>query len=218
MEMPKFDFSNATIRTEEEFAAAEATSGQGDKYLNKPGKYEVVIDSVEYKGLSEKDTNWGKLEVVYKGSGDRTIKDFIQIPFKDTVYGEKKSTYPLKKLRSFCGALGHTINVTTIGDTMKSVFGRPEKLKGQSLSIEIGYNRGHIKYMGKTTEGAKRYQIYDRDNNPVRTADLAVVEFPDFDAALAYAGANNVQVDKFPQILVYAKGAAATAAPANTNW
>lgn len=66
VDIPRFDFSGATIKTEEELQAAEASSNKGDKYF-RPGKYDVEISTVEFKGAAKGDANWGQLEITYKG-------------------------------------------------------------------------------------------------------------------------------------------------------
>lgn len=217
MEIPRFNFSNCSIKTDEELNAVQENSKKEDKFF-KPGKYEVVIDSVEYTGQAPNDPNWGKLTVTYKGTGEKTIKDFLLIPFADVKYGVKGTLYPFRKIQKFGQALGTEVTVKTVEAAMKQLFANPVKLKGRAVGIEVGYEKGHVKYMGKTPEGSKQYSLADRDGNPIRDNAMNVAVFPDFDAAYAYAEENKIPVDRFPRILDYAQSSLAAAAPAKSDW
>lgn len=217
LEMPRFDFSGASIKSEEDLAAAEAATNKGDKYF-KPGKYDVVINRVEFRGAAKSDPNWGNLEVEYRGTGEKLIRDYILVPFKDVTYGEKKSLFPFQKVKQFCAALGHTVRVETLGDTLKSVFGNTTKLTGKSVSIEVGYRKGHIKWVGKTAEGNTILHIIDRDGNAVRDADLNALEFADREAAEQFANDNKIAIDKYVNVLSYTQSATAQAPAKAANW
>lgn len=218
MEMPRFDFSGATIKTDEELVAAEAgDKKKGDKYF-RPGQYDVVIEDVVFQGMAAKDPNWGKLAITYK-AGEKTIMDFVLIPFKDVTYGENKTLFPFKKVQNLASALGTPVTIATLGDSMKTLFGRPEKLKGRPVKIEVGYQKGYVKYNGKNAEGATTYILCDKEHNPVRDNSLNVVTFPDFDAALGYATENKIPVDRYVNVLSYtASAVAATTATAKSDW
>src|SRR5688572_353681 len=128
-ELPRFDFSQCAIKDDEELEKALAAS-QGQSKFFSPGRYDVTIEEVTYNGLNKKDESWGNLEVVYKGAGEKTIKDYLLIPFKSVDFGEKKTKFPFLKVRQFCAALGVEVKGSNLEESMKSVFGRVEKLKG----------------------------------------------------------------------------------------
>lgn len=218
LELPRFNFSSATIKTEDELAALEATQGKkGDKYLSKPGKYEVVIQTIEVTGPATSDPTWHKVRFTYMDAGERTIRDTVMVPTTDLVYGEKKTLFPFKKLQRFTGALGYELTASNVGEIMKTVFGQLKKLEGRPVSIEVGYQSAYIKYMGKDGE-ASVYNIIDRDGNPVRDAELNAVKFPDVDSAKNYAASASIQLG-FANVLAYEKSAAGVAAqPVAASW
>jgi hypothetical protein len=216
VEMPRFNFSKSSIKTDEELQAAAEASNKGSKFFQ-PGKYEVVIDAVEYKGPAKGDPTWGNLEVTYKGAGEKTIRDYILVPFQDVKYGDKGTLFPFRKVQNFGESLGTTVTMANLEAAMKALFANPEKLKGRPVSIEVGYRKGHVKYLGKHDDGTKRYGIVDRDGNSVRDADMKSVEFPDFEAALGYAEDQKIPVDKFVNVLSYEKSSVA-APKASTGW
>jgi hypothetical protein len=108
-----------------------------------------------------------------------------------------------------------------VGDVLKSVFGQLKKLEGRPMAIEVGYQAAYVKYVGKKDDGSSAYQIIDRDGNPVRDVELVAVEFPDADAAKAYAAEQNIQLG-FANVLAYEKSAVAQQQQqqpvAATNW
>lgn len=209
--MPRFDFSQCEIKDDEQLEAKIAEQALGGKYFE-PGKYDVVVDDVEFTGLSEKDPTWGNLQVTLKGTNDRTIKSFIMIPFKEVTYGEKKTMFVFRQFRTFCSALGVTVTRANLEETMKTVFAKPERLKGTALSIEVGYQKGYVKYAGKSEDGGAKYTIHTQDGNPVCGPDQRPLIFPDRAAANNYAIENGIAIDKFPRVLSYTASASGLAA------
>lgn len=220
--IPKFNFSGSSIKTEAEMAKEEAASGGGDKYL-KPGRHEVVITSVEYAGLA-KDQNWGKFTLTLTGTGDKTIKSFLLVPFRDVMYvgaSGKPTAFLYKKFKSFMAGLGIEITVDSLGEVLPTYFGNNAKaLVGLTTAIEVGYDGNYVKYAGKTESGEKRYNIVFSDGNILLDKQLQIMEFPDFAAAGLYAEANQIKLQKFPEVLSYspsAQGGNPTATAAG-NW
>jgi hypothetical protein len=214
--MPKFEFAGSSIKNDEDFVAA----GGGEKkprFLN-PGRYDVKVAAMEYTGLA-RDPNWGSMMAVYETADGRTIRDYFMIPFTDHLYGEKRTAFPFKRLQTIATAFGHTLTVANTADVMKTLFGKPEKLVGTPVVIDVGYEGGFIHYAGKNKDGGKKYQIYTPDHNPVRdAATMTPVEFPDVGAAEAYAAANNLPVEKFPRILSISKSASLKAGATTKPW
>jgi hypothetical protein len=96
LELPRFSFNNASIKTDEELAAAEAASGKkGEKYLSKPGKYEVTIQAIEVTGPATNDPTWHKVRFTYADAGERTIRDTVLVPTTDIVYGGEEADLPV---------------------------------------------------------------------------------------------------------------------------
>jgi hypothetical protein len=209
-EMPKFTFNNLEFKDDAELEAFEKEQKGGgyvDKYF-KPGQHDVTIADVEINGMSEKDDTWVKLCVHLKGTGEKTIRSYLQVPTDRLKYGAKNSTWPLKTLKNFCAALGQPLPVENIKTVLNNVFAKPEKLVGRPLVIQVGYQKGYVKYVGKGDGGAKLFNIFDKDNNVVRDLDGTAINFPDQAAAMLYADDNKIPVDKYPSVLGYAPSTA----------
>lgn len=218
LQMPKFDFSSCEITTDEQLDAELSKQNQRSKYFD-PGKYDVTIDEVEYMGTTEKDPTWGKLSLTFKGAQERTIMGMILLPFNNIYYGAKKTTFPFKKFSNFCSALGVQVKRENLESTLKSTFGQPDKLKGLALSIEVGYEKGYIKYAGKNTEGGTTYCVHTNDGNKVCSAEGTPLLFPDRAAALNYAKDNGIAVDEYPRVLNFSQAASGSGLKTgDANW
>lgn len=217
MDMPKFDFSGCEFQDDSELQTAMDAANKGSKFFQ-PGRYEVVIDEVKYEGAA-KDPNWGKLTVVYKGTGEKEQKDFLSIPFKTFKYkGDRGETlYPFKKIAQFSAALGVEVKQSNVAESMKSLFGRPEKLKGRPLVIEIGYQRAYAKYAGKDGDAAV-YNLITREGTALADATGKVLTFGDREAVEAHATQEKIPFDKFSNVLSYSKSANASSVAESTSW
>lgn len=218
--VPKFNFSGSSIKTEAEMAKEEALTGGGDKYL-RPGRHEVSITSVEYTGLA-KDPNWGKFTLVLTGTGNKTTKAFLMVPFRDVMYvsqAGKPTAFMYKKFKSFMESLGVVITVDTLGDVLPTYFGNNGAgLVGLNVAVEIGYEGNYVRYAGKDATGNKQYNIVFGDGSVLLDKQLQVVAFPDFEAAGNYAEANQIRLQKFPEILAYSTSATPSAVKAASAW
>lgn len=202
-EIPKFNFSGSSIKTDEEFNKQEGELS-GGQYL-RPGRHEVVITKVEYKGPS-KDPNWGRFTLTLTGTGDKTTKYFLQVPFRDVMYVSSKGKptgFMFKKFRDFMGALGIGITVDSLGEVLPTYFSKGgEALVGGKLAIELGYDGNYVKYAGKNGDGTKRYEIALKDGSILLDKDtLQPVTFADPSAAEAYAAEAQIIIQKYPEIL-----------------
>jgi hypothetical protein len=219
--IPKFNFTGASVRTEAEMAAEEAKiGGGGDKYL-KPGRHEVTVTAAVYKGLA-KDPNWGKFELTLTGTGEKTIRAFLTVPFRDVMYmsaAGKPTAFMYKKFKSFLEGLGVSVTVDTLGDVLPQYFGNNGAgLIGMTTAIEVGYDGNYVKYAGKSDTGEKKYNIVFGDGSILLDKQLQVVNFPDYASAGNYAEANQIKLQKFPDILSYSPSARGNVAAAVGNW
>jgi hypothetical protein len=209
-EMPRFDFSDCELSSEE---VAEAEKKEGGDWF-KPGKHDVEIQSVEYRGPA-KDPNWGKLSITLEGTGGKTIMDFPMIPFKTPVYksANKDTMFPWKKFKGFCAGLGLEVTRDNVESVLKNNFADVKKLNKRKLTIQVGYQRGHVEGAGD----GSHYKIVLQDGNDlVDSKTREVVLFSDRAAAHNYATENKLAVDKFTSVLSYEK--AAPVSEGNTNW
>ena len=221
VEIPKFNFSQSSIKTEDEFNKQEGEQ-TGGKYL-RSGRHEVSISKVEYAGVA-KDPNWGKFTLTLTGTGDKTTRYFLMVPFRDVMYigkSGKPTGIVYKKFKDFMGALGATITVDTLGDVLPTYFSNGgDALVGLKLAIELGYDGNYIKYSGKNEDGTKRYEIALKDGSVLLDkATMQPVTFPDPASAEAYAVSTQIPIQKFPEVLEVDKAAGgATLSVVGSAW
>lgn len=208
VDVPKFNFNSATIKSEAELQEALKSDSKADKYF-KPGRHEVVITGLEYKGVAT-DANWGKFVVKVKGIGDKETTGMVFVPFKDVNYvaASGKSTLMFyKRFASFATAVGLDASMNVLPTTLTDNFAKPEKspLLGTNVVMELGYDGNHVRYDGKDAAGIKKYVIEMKDKSTIAET------FPSFDAAAAYAEQNGVKLQDYPQILSWDRSSNATA-------
>lgn len=203
MTMPKFNFSNATFKSEA--ALQEATGKKGGGKVMQPGKHEVTIAAAEFRGMSEKDPSWAKVSITLQGTGEKKVMDMLLVPTADIVYGANKTLFPYKKLQNFLGALGYTLTVENLGEVLGSTLSRPEQLIGKNLAVEVGYgSRSHIRVIRndlreqvgvRIVDGRTKSDMVDGSGNPL--------SFSDVDSATAYLDTNNIPYESFPSVQSY---------------
>lgn len=202
LKMPTFDFSKSSIKTTEELEAATPTRNS-DKYF-RSGNHEVVIEDVEYRGSAKNDVNWGNLAITYLGAGGKTIKDFVLIPFATLTYGEKKTTFPFKKLQGLVAGLGLQLTPETLPEVMNTLFSKPEVLKGLHVGIDVGYPGAYLKF-SRNGNNESVCNIMQKDGTLLADAGGAVIGFSDRDSALAYAEQKGLRVDSYASVIGYTK-------------
>lgn len=201
-QMPKFDFSAASVRTSEELDAL--TPARKESPYFKAGKHEVKIVDVEYRGIAKGDTNWGSLALTYEGVGNKTIKEFVLIPFKDIVYGEKKTTYPFRKLQDLVAGLGLELTPETLPSVMSTLFANTDALKGLNIAIEVGYQNAHAKYSRPNADGVSTVTIVKKDGTVLNDASGTPLTFADGNSAQEYANQVGIKFDAFMNVLSHA--------------
>lgn len=216
VDVPKFNFNSATIKTEAELQEALKGDSKFDKYF-KPGRHEVVITGLEYKGQAT-DANWGKFVVKVRGTGDKETTGMVFVPFKDVNYvaaSGKPTLMFYKRFSAFAAAVGLDASMDKLAVTLNDNFAKPEKspLVGLNVVMELGYDGNHVRYDGKDAAGIKKYVIEMKDKSTIAET------FPSFDAAAGYAEQNGVKLQDYPQILGWATSSNAAAnKKAAANW
>lgn len=199
--LPRFDFSGMTLKDDSELdSVLKDSQGQREEKYFKPGKHEVQIVASEYLGTTESDDTWGKYSVTMEGTGGKLIKDTVMVPFRDiTIYRKKDgstSTFPAKKIRMFLEALGASVTIKTLGDTLKSYFGKDNALVGLNLAIEVAYQGNHVKYLGKDPAGEPTVGLVSRRGDRIEGTPV----FKSYAEANEYAAANSIAVKRFPDV------------------
>lgn len=214
--MPKFDFSNSDVTTDEQMEA-ELAKAAGGKYLA-PGRYEVKISEVKWAGLAKGDSTWGMLDLKLL-SGEKEASARVYLPFASPKYGEKQTMIMFKKFKSFCEALEVSVTVASLEQTMKDIFANEGKrLVGARLAVTIGYENGYLKYAGKGEDSVARYNLCTADGNPVCGADKQPLVFADKAAGQAYAQDNQIRIDPFPRVTQYEVATGGSGLSTNDPW
>ncbi len=123
------------------------------------------------------------------------------IPFKDiTSYKTKdgkNSAFPGRKIKMFLEAIGVDVTISTLGDTLKTYFGKDNALVGLNVAIEVAYEGTHVKYLGKNAAGELQIGIADRKGDRID----GYPTFTSYQQANDYAEKNSVPVKKFADIV-----------------
>jgi hypothetical protein len=216
-DLPKFNFSGVSVKSEEELNAKLAESDTRSKYF-RPGKHAVTINNVVYQGLAG-DDRWGKFLLTLGGVGGKETTAQLIVPLRDVMYrtkAGKETAFMFKKMVGFMKALNVDLTIGNLEDTLKTWFSNPAKsLVGQELLIEIGYNGNHIRYDGKDTTGSAKYVIQMKDGSVVCDSDTVPMIFTTKDAALAHAETLQISIEEYSSVLGYE--ASPTAKRANVS-
>jgi len=205
MTMPKFNFSKATFTSEA--ALQEATgkkSGGKESKVMRPGRHEVTISAINELGAAAKDPSWYKFSLILTGTGGKEIRDLIMVPTTDVVYGADKTMFPYNKLKNLLGALGVSLTVDNLGESLNATFGDLASLVGKNLAIEVGYQKSHVRFLRNDIGEMTGVRIVNgRTKQDLVDASGVVLTFPDIAAAEAHVQANNIPYDAFPSVLSY---------------
>lgn len=216
--IPKFNFSESVIKTEEELQASMESAGNSKFF--RPGRYDVTIESVEYQGLA-KDDRWGKFLLTLKGTGEKSIRAQVIVPFRGIEFVNKNgkpSKFNYVKFVEFMTAIGKPVKVEELETLLPAVWSNPDRtLVGLNVGIDVGYDRTHIRYDGKDEIGLKRYAIEYGDGSTLCDASGKVMVFNDYDSALAHAEANQIEIQRFSNVLGYTTPTAGNT-NTSTNW
>lgn len=211
-DMPSFDTLQSAY--EDDAALDKELSKSGSRYFD-PGKYEVEIANVEYTGPA-KDPKWGKLQVTFKGPGEKEIRDTLLIPHVNEKYGDSGTLRPFKKLRDFGQSLGVNVTPSELKTAMKTLFSRPQKLVGSVISIDVGYQGAHLQYV----RDSRQYQIVLGDGNVARdTKTMEALTFPDRQSAGVHASEQlKIELEKGVRVLNYGKSSSGANLAAEQGW
>lgn len=218
-DLPKFRFAASTIKTTADLDKKLLESEDKSQKHFRPGKYEVKIIAAVHQGPAS-DKTWQKFLFTMKGAGPAEITHQVMVPYETLEYvGRKGPTlFMYQKLVSFMAGFGVALTPENLEETLTTYFGGniEKAFVGKQLSIDVGYRGNFIKYVGKSAAGTTQYQIQ------LQNGTLLPTVFPDFDAAVNWAGNNNTEVSRFVEVTGVApsaNGAAAgTAGLKAANW
>lgn len=218
MSIPKFDFSESPIKTEEELQASPESLNQGQNKYFRPGRHDATIVKVEYQGQA-KDPTWGKFLVHLEGTGRKEIRSQVMVPFKSVEFIDKSgrpTKFLYQKFVAFMASLGYTVKVQDLQTLLPEVWTKPENtLVGKTVGIDVGYRGNFIRYDGKDEIGQKKYTIEFADGSVLCDASKRVMYFADYDAVMAHAEANQTEIQRFVDVLSFVTPKNATS---NSGW
>lgn len=216
-EMPKFDFSGCSIKNDEDLDQALAGDAKKESKVFKPGKHDVVIKAVVFEGMAKKDKTWGQLKVTLEGTNEKKTNVWVMFPTQDVKYGDKGTMFPFKKLQEFSKALGVELKASNLKPSLQSLFQKPEKLVGKSLSVKMAYEKAYPKFASKGDDGVNLNIILGDGSTLLEGGVPLVIKGTTseeaYQAAEKFALDNAIDYSGFPQVVEYFP--ASEAAPAN---
>lgn len=204
--LPKFNFSESPIKTQQELEQSLDALNPGGKYF-RPGRHEARVTGVEYKGTAS-DPNWGKFMLTLEGTGGKTIKTLVMVPFKSIDFIDKNgrpTKFLYQKFTNLMSGLGYPgLRVEDLQTVLPEVWTKPEKtVVGREVGIEVGYQGNHVRYDGKDEIGNKKYALEMADGSTLCDASGRVMYFNDYEAALGHAESNQIVIDRFTSVLSF---------------
>jgi hypothetical protein len=203
--IPKFELGS-TVLTEEQFKdATETKSKSGSKGFT-PGNYNLKIANAQYhvnkdtgSVMNANDPTWLTVSVDLVGAEGRTKKHYVLVPTKSIVYKTregKDSTFLFQKLCEFMAALGVYLDSKNYATVIKSYFENLDRLNGQDVSVDIGFNGPYVKFVSQG-----QYQLVIQGEPYAEGGEVKV--FADADSVVAFGASLNKRVQRFPEIIKF---------------
>lgn len=204
--------------------------GNGLNFLT-PGTHTLVIKELEYhknkdsgKITCTKDVTWFNVKASLETEDGKSKDIYLQIPTTKLMYNEansKKPYFVFRKLSEFMAAVGVELTADNVSEVVPAFFSgdgvalaTPEKLVGQTVTLDIGYSANSIQ---RTDEGT--YNAYVK-NKPLLGADGKVLEFADPDAAQIKAAELGIakELQRFPDVTKIHAGGYTAKEAKKTAW
>lgn len=212
-QMPVYDFSEGGFG--DFLETVQAADEKSTRKFMAPGEHAVRITEVEYKGTAKNDDGWDAFNLVLTNAENQSIKYYVMV-MKPNIgrswYGPEKSPFPAQKLKQLLVAFGSS-DIKSDADltgALKKYLSNPVKLIGRELTIDVGYNKPHLKYSGKRDDGKAVYTIVTGTGELHEKFNGEVFGLQE---AKAVAEANDVTLQAFAGVLkVTRKGAGKSSA------
>ena len=201
--LPKIDLTDKPEGSKEEFETELASSGF-EQWIKSPGKYELILDSIEAKGEAKKDPNWYGFSFKFVSSTGAKTNIYQMFPVRrvdNFRYGPKKTLMIYQKLLDFLHAFGIYPEFETAMHTIGSVMQNFESLLGQKITVEIGYTGSYTQYVGK--DGEQSLYAIIKQGQELKDEEGKELRFPGWQAAENYAKGIKLQIQGFPEVLKY---------------
>ena len=137
----------------------------------------------------------------------------VSVPTESLSFNGKDDNYPKTKLLQLLSALGYDVTPKNLGTILEQTFGRPEKMVGRRMKIEVGYDGAHL-----IPSGGK-FNLVSRWGRPLKDkATGEPLSFSDRDSAELYCESNQVKLQKFPVITSFVQSASGSEEESNSGF
>jgi hypothetical protein len=110
-------------------------------------------------------------------------------------------------------ALGYDVTSKNLGTILEQTFGKPEKMVGRRMKIEVGYDGAHL-----IPSGGK-FNLVSRWGRPLKDKGTGEpLSFSDRDSAELYCESNQVKLQKFPVITSFVQSASESEEESNSGF
>ena len=167
-----------------------------------PGQHEVEISLLDEKDPVKSDNTWINYWLEVTGTGEKRTGVNVSVPTESLTFNGKEDNYPKTKLLQLLSALGYEVTPKNLATILEQTFGRPEKMVGRRMKIEVGYDGAHL-----IPSGGK-FNLVSRWGRPLKDkATGEPLSFSDRDSAELYCESNQVKLQKFPVITSFVQSA-----------
>jgi len=189
---------NVKVSEQDLQPAQSKTISAGPGFLQ-PGTHQVKITDVEEQGPTIADDTWVKFKITYEDKEGKTLRNqLLLVPTQSLDYGPDKKQGPKRNLLAFLNALGESVSVKSLPQTISKWFEKPQRLINQRLEVKVGYSNPHAKYMGKNS-----FQLVDSKEQPVLDPDGSPIVAADRKALELLAQSRGMRFDAYPSVVAF---------------
>ncbi len=191
--------------SDEQLAVAEKQTPERKKEKKEvkfflPGEHEVEISLLEEKDAVKSDPTWINYWMEVTGTGDKRTGVNISVPTESLSFNGKDENYPKTKLLQLLTSLGYNVTSKNLASILESTFGKPEKMVGRRLRINVGYDGAHLQ------PKSGKFNLVSRWGRPLKDkSNGEELSFNDRAAAELYCESNKIKLQKFPVITAFAE-------------
>lgn len=197
MSLPKLKLK----KLDTEAAKAVLDAGKTKSGL-KPGRYEMVVEEVTYRGPIKRDDTWHAFGIKFKVADDKTVYHSFIVPTEtltlanvdgDEAKATKDGARAVSDLVTFLTGLGIENPLADLSTAISTSFGADgTSLVGKNIAADLDYMNNRI--VGEGDGEERVYYIQFRSGKKATGETGEVLAFPDIQAAEAYAKDSDIYV------------------------
>lgn len=165
----------------------------GGKYFDTPGNMDLKITAADFHKNKktgeiwcEGDNTWFNVVITLKGSEDKEIQHWIQVPTTKLKYGKKDTLAVFKKLQEFLFGIGEEVTMASFGKLCEKYFSDPSKLIGTAVNVDLGYEGPYV----ERAPDSENFRVIV-GGKPLME-DGTPIEMPDRASAVTFAKGRNI--------------------------